>query len=134
MNNKPRYVAIVSVSLNDKILSELDSYQRLLGFSGRSEIIRAGIRAFVSDEKQKSKMTGKINAILLVVHDDEYDNIASEIGNEYEDLVTTRMHSKIEGKKCMELFVLKGDAKDISNMTKKYTVNKHMDSTKIIMI
>lgn len=127
-------MVIVSVSLNDKILAELDSYQRQLGFSGRSEIIRAGIRAFVSDEKQKSKMTGNVNAILLVVHEDEYDSTASEIASNYEDLVITRMHSKIDGKKCMELFVLKGDAKDVSDMSKKYTANKYMDSTKIITL
>jgi len=45
---------IVSISLNDEILSELDKLQSSMGFSGRSETIRAGIRAFVSEEKQKA--------------------------------------------------------------------------------
>ena len=45
---------IVSISLNDEILSELDKLQSTMGFSGRSEAIRAGIRSFVSEEKQKS--------------------------------------------------------------------------------
>jgi len=125
-------VPIVSISLNDQILSELDSYQRSLGFSGRSEIIRAGIRAFVSDEKQKAKLVGRINAILLVLHDDEFDNIASDLGSSYEDMVTTRMHSKIDGKKCMELFVLRGDAKDITDMAKKYNTSKYMDTVKMV--
>ena len=35
---------IVSISLNDEILSELDKLQSSMGFSGRSEAIRAGIR------------------------------------------------------------------------------------------
>ncbi|MGH9991312.1 MAG: CopG family ribbon-helix-helix protein, partial [Nitrososphaera sp.] len=37
-------MTIVSVSLNDDILSEIDKLQKALGFSGRSEIVRAGIR------------------------------------------------------------------------------------------
>ena len=43
---------IVSISLNDEILSELDRIQKTMGFSGRSEIIRAGIRNLVAEEKQ----------------------------------------------------------------------------------
>ena len=45
-------MTIVSISLNDEILSELDKLQSTMGFSGRSEAIRAGIRTFVSEEKQ----------------------------------------------------------------------------------
>ena len=48
------HMPIVSISLNDEILAELDKLQKSMGFSGRSEAIRAGIRSFVSDEKQKS--------------------------------------------------------------------------------
>ena len=65
---------IVSISLNQEILSELDRLQKTMGFSGRSEAIRAGIRTFVSEEKQKSELTGNIHAILLVVHNDEFDH------------------------------------------------------------
>ena len=57
---------IVSISLNDEILSELDKLQSSMGFSGRSEAIRAGIRTFVSEEKQNSDLSGNIHAILLV--------------------------------------------------------------------
>ncbi|MEM4253052.1 MAG: ribbon-helix-helix domain-containing protein, partial [Candidatus Nitrosotenuis sp.] len=45
-------MAIVSISLNEEILAEIDKLQKGLGFSGRSEVIRAGIRTFVSEEKQ----------------------------------------------------------------------------------
>ena len=101
---------IVSISLNQEILSELDKLQKTMGFSGRSEAIRAGIRTFVSEEKQKSKLTGNIHAILLVVHNDEFDHVVSGIKHNFEDLITTHLHSKIEGEKCMELFVIDGDA------------------------
>ncbi|MDQ3562119.1 MAG: ribbon-helix-helix domain-containing protein, partial [Thermoproteota archaeon] len=37
-------MAIVSISLNSDILTEIDKLQKALGFSGRSEIVRAGIR------------------------------------------------------------------------------------------
>ncbi|MDC0203421.1 CopG family ribbon-helix-helix protein, partial [Candidatus Nitrosopelagicus sp.] len=108
---------IVSISLNDEILKQIDNLQKNLGFSGRSDAIRAGIRSFVSEEKQKEDLSGNVNAILLVVHNDEYDNQVTGIKHSYEDLITTHLHSKIEGDKCMELFMLKGEANLVTDIT-----------------
>jgi len=125
---------IVSISLNDEILSELDKLQSSMGFSGRSEAIRAGIRAFVSEEKQKSDLSGNINAILLVVHNDEFDHAVSGITHNFEDLITTHLHSKIDKEKCMELFVINGDAEKVSTMTKDFQTNKNMDTVKLVAL
>ncbi len=125
---------IVSISLNDEILTELDKLQKSMGFSGRSEAIRAGIRSFVSEEKQKSDLSGNINAILLVVHNDEFDHIVSGITHNFEDLITTHLHSKIEKEKCMELFVINGDAEKISTITKDFQTNKNMDTVKLVAL
>lgn len=125
---------IISISLNPEILSELDKLQKSMGFSGRSEAIRAGIRTFVSEEKQKSELEGNIHAILLVVHNDEFDHAVSGIKHNFEDLITTHLHSKIEGEKCMELFVIDGDAKRVSTITKDFQVNKNMDTVKLVTL
>lgn len=125
---------IVSISLNQEILSELDKLQKTMGFSGRSEAIRAGIRTFVSEEKQKSQLTGNVHVILLVVHNDEFDHVVSGIKHNFEDLITTHLHSKIEGEKCMELFVIDGDAERVSTITKDFQVNKNMDTVKLVTL
>ncbi len=125
---------IVSISLNNEILSELDKLQSSMGFSGRSEAIRAGIRTFVSEEKQKADLAGNIHAILLVVHNDEFDHVVSGITHNFEDLITTHLHSKIEKEKCMELFVMNGDAEKVSTMTKDFQINKNMDTVKLVAL
>lgn len=125
---------IVSISLNDEILSELDKLQASMGFSGRSEAIRAGIRSFVSEEKQKSDLAGEIHAILLVVHNDKFDHIVSGITHNFEDLITTHLHSKIDKEKCMELFLINGDAENVSKMTRDFQTNKNMDTVKLVSL
>ena len=125
---------IVSISLTDEILKEIDVLQKSLGFSGRSDAIRAGIRSFVSEEKQKEDLSGNVNAILLVVHNDEYDNQVNGIKHSYEDLITTHLHSKIEGDKCMELFMLKGEADSVTSITKDFQINKRMDTVKLVTL
>jgi len=125
---------IVSISLNEEILSELDSLQKTMGFSGRSEIIRAGIRNFVSEEKQKSELTGNVHALLLVVHDDKFDHVVSGLKHNFEDLITTHLHSKIEKDKCMELFVIDGEAERVYTITKDFQTNKKMDNVKLVAL
>ena len=133
LNNNLR-MPIVSISLTEEILKEIDTLQKNLGFSGRSDAIRAGIRSFVSEEKQKENLSGNVNAILLVVHNDEYDNQVNGIKHSYEDLITTHLHSKIEGDKCMELFMLKGEANSVSDITKDFQINKKMDTVKLVAL
>ena len=125
---------IISISLNDEILAELDKLQKSMGFSGRSEAIRAGIRSFVSDEKQKIELSGNVHAILLVVHNDEFDHVVSDIKHNFEDLISTHLHSKIEGDKCMELFVIDGEAEKVSTITKDFQTNKKMDTVKLVTL
>ena len=46
-------MGIISISLNDTMMKELDHVQKTLGFTGRSEIVRTGIRNFLQEEKEK---------------------------------------------------------------------------------
>ena len=125
---------IISISLNEDMITELDKAQKSLGFSGKSELIRAGMRTFLSEEKQKIEISGKKHAILLVIHDDKFDDLVAGIKHDFENLITTHLHSKIDGERCMELFVLDGEGKNIRSMTKGFQTNKNMDTVKLIVI
>ena len=67
-------VTIVSVSLNDDILEGIDKLQKTLGFTGRSEIVRAGIRKLLAEERMKQDLEGTVNSLLLAVHDEDSDD------------------------------------------------------------
>lgn len=125
---------IISISLNDEMLTEIDKAQKILGFSGKSELIRAGIRTFLSEEKQKTGLEGKKHAILLVIHDDKFDDLIARIMHEFESLITTQLHSKIDGQRCMDLFVMDGEGKSIKSITQKFQTNKNMDTVKLFVI
>jgi len=124
---------IVSISLNNEILSEVDKLKKSMGFSGRSEIIRAGIRNLISEERQRSNLSGLIHAILMVVHDEDSEQIVTGIKHNYEELIDTHLHSKIAGNKCMELFLLHGQADKVDVMTKDFKTNRKMDQVKFVL-
>ena len=124
---------IVSISLNEEILSEIDKLQKSMGFSGRSEIIRAGIRNLIAEEKQRSNLSGLIHAILMIIHDEESEQIVTGIKHNHEELIGTHLHRKIEGNKCMELFLLHGEADKVDGMTKDFKTNRKMDHVKLLI-
>ena len=126
-------LTIVSISLNKNILAEMDKIQKSLGFSGRSEIVRAGIRALLSKERERNDITGFIHALFLATHDEKSDEQVTEMRHTFDKLITTHLHSKIDIDRCLEIFLLKGNAVDITNMTKKFQANKNMDNVKLIV-
>ncbi len=125
---------IISISLTDELLTELGKLQKSMGFTGRSEVIRAGIRSFVSEEKQKDELSGNLHAILLVVHNDEFDDIIVGLKHSFEDLIITHLHSKIHGNKCVELFMLDGEAERVGMITRNFKINKKMDTVKLVAL
>src|SRR5919108_5077146 len=125
-------LTIVSISLNNDILTEIDKLQKALGFSGRSEIVRAGIRNLLAEEKDRQNLSGDLFAVLLAIHDEKSDDQVTEMRHDYDKLITTHIHNKIDGDKCLEIFLLKGDAYEIKDMTKKFKSNKKMDHVKLI--
>ena len=54
------------------------------------------------------------------------------MGHAYDKLINTHLHNKIDKDRCLEIFVLKGDANQVRDMTKKFQSNKKMDNVKLI--
>src|SRR5215207_1161910 len=65
---------IISISLNDDIINDIDKLQKNLGFTGRSEIVRAGLRNIIAEQKERDILQGKLAAILLIIHQERDDD------------------------------------------------------------
>jgi CopG family nickel-responsive transcriptional regulator len=126
-------LTIVSVSLNGEIIESLDRLKSL-GFTGRSEIIRAGIRNLLSDERMKEDLDGEINSLLLAVHDEDSDDQVSSIRHDFDKIIIVHLHNKIDKDRCLEIFSLKGDAKDVKEISRQLQINKRMHFVKLIVV
>lgn len=124
---------IISISLSDKLLEETDRIQKELGFSGRSEVIRAGARMLIADSREKEKLVGRINSILLLIHNQKVEDIVTEIKHGFEDITKTQIHSHLRDNKCLEVFVLDGNAKRIKEITRLFQASGKMEYVKLIV-
>jgi CopG family transcriptional regulator, nickel-responsive regulator len=90
------------------MLKEIDKIQHEQGYSGRSEVIRAGARLLISEHKDTEKLIGEINSILIVIHSHDSENTVSEIKHDFKDITKIQIHSHFEKERCLEIFVLQG--------------------------
>jgi CopG family transcriptional regulator, nickel-responsive regulator len=125
-------MGIVSISLNDNILKEMDQLQKEFGFTGRSELIRAGIRMLMTDKMEKEKQTGEIGCVLTVTHEEDGETSVTEIKHRFEDIIQTHIHCKVRNNKCLELFVLNGKASKVREMTQEFQASDEMEHVKLM--
>ncbi len=124
---------IISVSLTDEILKELDKLQKELGFSGRSEVMRAGARMLLADNKEKEALEGWLNSVLLLIHAQKVEDTVTEVKHEFEDIISTQIHNHLREDKCLEVFILEGDAARIKQLVKLFRTSGRMDYVKLIV-
>lgn len=127
-------MTIVSLSLPEKMLKEMDDVQMSSGFTGRSELVRAAIRLMLEDVRDKDSLTGEINGLIVVTHDQEEEEPVTRLKHEFETIIRTHVHSKTTSSLCVELFLVQGAAKKVVEMSKAFQAQDKMKSTKLIPI
>lgn len=127
------FMTIISVSLNDKNIEEIKRIQKEHGYSGRSEVIRAGLRLLISENKNSEKIFGEIKSVLILIHNHDDEGIVSDIKHKFKGVIQTQIHNHFKEDKCLEIFVLEGNADKIKEMVRLLQTSKKMDLIKFIV-
>jgi CopG family nickel-responsive transcriptional regulator len=125
-------MVIISLSLNETMLHELDRVRKSMGFSGRSEVIRAAIRMLLGEFKEES-VTGRVSGILLLIHDHEAESIVTSVKHNFLDIIHTQLHNLFKEDKCLELFLLEGEADRVREMTRTFQKSDSIEVTKLVV-
>lgn len=125
---------IISMSMDEETLHNLDTLQKELEFSSRSETIRQCIRLFTSEHKQSQKLTGEINGIVLVAHPDELTEQVSAIRHAFQSIIKTQVHNHLENHSCLEIFIIKGPAESVKRMIHALQGSKKTTLVKLLVV
>lgn len=125
-------MVIISLSLNETMLKELDRVQKAMGFSGRSELIRAAIRMLLAEFKEES-LTGRVGGILLLIHGHEAESLVTNVKHNFLDIIHTQLHNRFKEGKCLELFLLEGEADRVREMTRTFQKADSIELTRLIV-
>ena len=129
-----RGMVVISVSINDQLLAELDRIRSELGFSGRSEALRAAIRLLASEYPRKIEFDEKTFGVLLVIHGQEAEDLVTEAKHNFLDIVHTQLHNKFKADKCLELFILNGLVSRILEFKNTFQKSDKIDYVKLLLI
>ncbi|HTY47953.1 MAG TPA: ribbon-helix-helix protein, CopG family [Methanomassiliicoccales archaeon] len=103
-------MTVISVSLTEKNIEDLDKLQSMLGLAGRSEAIRVCLRSAETEIREREMMSGELEGILIAVHKAEDGHGLDESRHRYQANITTQVHSHLKNGKCLDVFLMGGDS------------------------
>ena len=121
---------IISMSLSEQLLKEIDAIE---GFSGRSDVMRAGVKLLLDDLKEKERLKGHAECVLVMMHDKKFENAFIKAKHRHEGIISTQVHSNLCNDKCLEVFVLHGAAEKITAFLSEIRKNKRTEYVKLVV-
>jgi CopG family nickel-responsive transcriptional regulator len=107
---------IISVSLTDKNVEDLEALRKELGFTGRSEAIRAAMRMLMAENIERRTMVGQVDGVLIMVNEVCASGPVHDVYNDNHPLIKTHVHNHLGNHKCMNMMVLSGEASEINEL------------------
>jgi CopG family nickel-responsive transcriptional regulator len=122
------------VSLEKHIMDALDEYVDENKFPNRSQAIRNLIEKNIVEKKWKcnNEVAGAI-VILYDHHKRDITNRANSIQHEYHKHVLSSQHVHLDHDMCLETIVVKGKAKQLTELADKLIALKGVKHGKLIM-
>ncbi len=124
---------IVSISLQRRELDTLDRLSRQMGFAGRSEAVRAGLRLLSAEAGGRDGLAGQVQAVLVVVHREEAEGAVNEKKHSFEEILDTQIHSQLGNGRCLEVFVLRGAGASVRELSNSMSSEKGVESAKLVV-
>lgn len=123
---------IISLSLDEETLDKINEIQQNSSFNGRSELIRKAIENLHQDTQSNQRLEGDLNAVIVTRHPHRREQKIAEIAHEYDDVITTQLHSKLDGENCLEVFHTHGNAEKVISFYNRLEGSKNTESVNIL--
>jgi CopG family nickel-responsive transcriptional regulator len=97
---------IISISVTEKNLEVMDRMKDVLGLKGRSEAVRACLRASEDEIRGREGLEGEVEGVLIIVHETHSSLNLDLIRHDHQELIQTQIHSHLKNEKCLEVFIV----------------------------
>ena len=129
------YVAVISVSVPEKLLERVENSIRKQGFANRSEIVRQALRAFIMESRSLRELEGEIAASITIIYEREATKgQISEIQHSFGDIISTFLHAHIDEDYCLEVIVVKGEADNIRKLVHAFRTIEQISQIKVSIL
>ena len=106
-------MAIITVSMDEETLLLLDALRVDLGLRGRSDTVRAGLRALSAEHEKMELADGLAEGVLIVMHQEAVSAELDKSRHRHHDVIKAQMHNHLRGGRCLQTFILSGGSEEI---------------------
>lgn len=118
-------MGIISLSLPEELLQELDAILGEERYASRSEVIRQALRTYISEYKEIDEIKGSIIATITVLYEKKEKNEELfRLQHEFSDMIAAYLHSHLTKNSCLEVMVVKGSSKRLKSLIDGLKANK----------
>ena len=125
-------MAIISVSLKNETIRELDNLVEFGGCKGRSDAVKMAVHMLSKEVDEQKRINGKVSGILVLIHDEKHEQAFSKARHEFDDIIKTLIHNQVGEGKCLELFVIEGKYGKINELIKACRQSGRAEYLKLI--
>ncbi|MET1127776.1 MAG: ribbon-helix-helix protein, CopG family [Thermoproteota archaeon] len=113
----------MSISLPQSLLDRIDEYVRLLGFVGRSELVREAVRRFIESIGVEEDPDRQLHWIIVTIteHSQGYsvDQKVIEVVHAHQTLVKAFYHQLLRDGVCANIAVVEASVKEASSLLRE---------------
>ena len=109
----------VTISLDDDLAEEIDRFAAGRGYESRSEALRDLARNGLRQAAEDSDVKGSCVAALVYVYEHDLRDLPKRLAHTFHDhheLSVSAMHVHLDHETCLELNILRGDAKSVRKL------------------
>ncbi len=124
-----------SVAIGGELLERFDRYRELHRYPNRSEAVRGLMRAALIEETIAHDESEAMGVVTLI-----YDHHVSRIARRLTDLqhhhlewVVTTTHVHLDEKRCLEVILLRGPARQIRNLADDLIGTKGVETGRLVL-
>jgi CopG family nickel-responsive transcriptional regulator len=128
-------VEIISLSLPEKLLKELDDVLGEEHSATRSEVIRQAVRNYILEYNELEKIRGVVTATITVLYGKtEKNEELYKLQHKFSDMITAYLHSHLAEENCLEVLVVKGSSKRLLDLIDGLKANKPVKKIKFAIM
>jgi len=128
-------LTVVSLSVPDLLLKQVDAAIEERGFASRSEIVRQSLRLFLNEDVRIEELEGETVATVTIIYREKADRgRILDTQHVYSGLVSTFLHAHIHEGFCLEVIILKGQAATIRRFLDGLRSNEQINQIKIAVL
>lgn len=106
---------IISISLPERTVQEIEDAVSSMGYTSRSELIRDAVREFLKEKVKIEEIEGNVEGVITILYNHDSGTAVSKIRHRYTGIFKSFMHSdfEIDNCSCCEVLIFSGEADDV---------------------